>query len=135
MCSPMCRSLRLAGPGSGHDGQVRCLVTGATGYVGGRLVPRLLAAGHEVRCLTRSARRLRDVPWADKVQIVEGDVSTGEGLTDACHGIEIVYYLVHSLGQTGFEELDKRGAEQVAEAARAAGVQRIVYLGGPRGAS
>jgi uncharacterized protein YbjT (DUF2867 family) len=110
-------------------------VTGATGYVGGRLVPRLLAAGHEVRCLTRSARRLRDVPWADKVEIVEGDVSTGDGLEAACHGIEIVYYLVHSLGQTGFEDIDRRGAELLAQAARTAGVQRIVYLGGPSGSS
>ena len=110
-------------------------MTGATGYVGGRLVPRLLAAGHEVRCLTRSARRLRDVPWADRVEIVEGDVSTGEGLEEACRGVEIVYYLVHSLGQAGFEDIDRRGAEQLAQAARTAGVERIVYLGGPRGSS
>ncbi|MFD0822706.1 NAD(P)H-binding protein, partial [Micromonospora zhanjiangensis] len=54
---------------------MRCLVTGATGYIGGRLVPRLLADGHAVRCLTRSAGRLRDVPWAGEVEVTEGDLS------------------------------------------------------------
>jgi uncharacterized protein YbjT (DUF2867 family) len=75
------------------------LVTGATGYIGGRLVPRLLAEGHSVRALTRSAGRLRDVPWADSVRVVEGDVLGGEGLQSALAGVDVAYYLVHSIGE------------------------------------
>jgi uncharacterized protein YbjT (DUF2867 family) len=114
---------------------MRCLVTGATGYVGGRLVPRLLHAGHDVRCLTRDARRLRDVPWAGQVEIVTGDVADPATLTPALAGVDVVYYLVHSLGRRDFEDLDRVGAANVAAAARRAGVGRIIYLGGPRGAS
>ncbi|GIG67642.1 SDR family oxidoreductase [Phytomonospora endophytica] len=110
---------------------MRILVTGATGYVGGRLVPRLLESGHEVRCLTRSPDRLRDVPWALDVEIATGDVATGEGLADALDGIEVLYYLVHALGRKDFADVDRRSAANVAEAAGAAGVRRIVYLGGP----
>ncbi|WP_432986376.1 SDR family oxidoreductase [Dactylosporangium sp. CA-233914] len=110
---------------------MRCLVTGATGYVGGRLVPRLLAAGHDVRCLTRDPRRLRDVPWAARVEIVEGDVSEDVGLAEAMRGIEVAYYLVHALGQESFEDVDRLSALNFAIACEAAGVERIVYLGGP----
>jgi uncharacterized protein YbjT (DUF2867 family) len=110
---------------------MRCLVTGATGYVGGRLVPRLLAAGHEVRCLTRDARRLRDVPWAPKVEIAEGDVASDSGLLEALLGVEVAYYLVHALGQDAFEDVDRLSALNFAIACEAAGVERIVYLGGP----
>jgi uncharacterized protein YbjT (DUF2867 family) len=110
---------------------MRCLVTGATGYVGGRLVPRLLAAGHEVRCLTRDPRRLRDVPWAHKVEIVTGDVAEDQGLAGALQDVEVVYYLVHALGQAAFEDVDRLSALNLAVAAKDAGVQRIVYLGGP----
>jgi uncharacterized protein YbjT (DUF2867 family) len=112
---------------------MRCLVTGATGYVGGRLVPRLLAAGHEVRCLSRDPRRLRDVPWASAVQIVRGDV-TGP-LDDALDGVDILYYLVHSLDRRDFEDVDRGGAVNAAAAAHRAGVGRIVYLGGPAAGS
>jgi uncharacterized protein YbjT (DUF2867 family) len=114
---------------------MRCLVTGATGYVGGRLVPRLLAAGHEVRCLTRSARRLRDVPWAHRVEIVEGDVASGAGLDEAFAGVDVLYYLVHALGQSSFEDIDRLSAENAATASAKARLSRIVYLGGPEGAS
>lgn len=110
---------------------MRALVTGATGYVGGRLAPRLAARGHEVRCLTRSAGRLRDVPWASDVEVVEGDVADPASLERAMENIDVVYYLVHSLGRKGFEKLDRDGARNVAEAATGAGVKRIVYLGGP----
>ncbi|MDG4828788.1 SDR family oxidoreductase [Solwaraspora sp. WMMD1047] len=110
---------------------MRCLVTGATGYIGGRLVPRLLDAGYEVRCLSRTTGRLRDVPWADRVEVVEGDLSKPETLPAALADSQLAYYLVHALGQQGFEDADRIAAENFATAARAAGVQRIVYLGGP----
>ena len=107
------------------------LVTGATGYIGGRLAPRLLEAGHSVRCLSRSAARLRDVPWAAKVEVVQGDLSDTSTLATAFEGVDVAYFLVHSLGQKNFEELDRTAARNFAAAAHAAGVRRIVYLGGP----
>ena len=110
---------------------MRCLVTGATGYVGGRLVPRLLERGYAVRCLTRNAGSLRDESWADRVEVSAGDVITGGGLDAALAGIEVAYYLVHSLGRPDFERVDRDGARNFAAAARSAGVGRIVYLGGP----
>src|SRR5690348_16670624 len=110
---------------------MRCLVTGATGYIGGRLAPRLLEAGHEVRCLTRSVGRLRDVPWAHLVEVAEGDLNKEETLTAALEGVDVAYFLVHSLGNKNFEALDRQAAENFARAAKAAGVSRIVYLGGP----
>lgn len=111
---------------------MRCLVTGATGYIGGRLVPRLLAAGHTVRCLSRSPGKLRDVPWAADVEITEGDLARPESLTGAFDGVDVAYYLVHSLGTPGFEAADRAAARAFADAAHAAGVRRIVYLGGPK---
>jgi uncharacterized protein YbjT (DUF2867 family) len=115
---------------------MRCLVTGATGYIGGRLVPRLLAAGspeerYTVRCLSRSAARLRDVPWAGRVETAEGDLSDPGTLPAAFDGVDVAYFLVHSLGQRDFERLDREAARSFAAAARDAGVRRIVYLGGP----
>jgi uncharacterized protein YbjT (DUF2867 family) len=110
---------------------MRCLVTGATGYIGGRLAPRLLEAGHEVRCLTRSAERLRDVPWAGHAEIVEGDLLSSDSLAAAFDHIDVAYFLVHSLGAKDFEERDRRAARAFAQAAAQAGVRRIVYLGGP----
>lgn len=111
--------------------QLRCLVTGATGYIGGRLVPELLVAGHRVRCLARTPSKLRDQPWAGRVETVRGDVTDRESLRTALEGVQVAYYLVHALG-TGrsFEETDRRAARFFAEEARAAGVRRIVYLGG-----
>jgi uncharacterized protein YbjT (DUF2867 family) len=108
-----------------------CLVTGATGYIGGRLVPELLAAGHRVRVMTRSPERLRDHPWAGRVEIVQADAGDPEGVARACAGADVVYYLVHALGAgPSFEETDRRTAGVMARAAREAGVGRLVYLGG-----
>ncbi|WP_344016444.1 SDR family oxidoreductase [Streptomyces thermospinosisporus] len=123
------------------DGQPRpeglhCLVTGASGYIGGRLVPELLEAGHRVRCLARSPGKLRDHPWADQAETVRGDVTDADGVAAALRGIDVAYYLVHALGSgSGFEDTDRRAARIFAEQAHAAGVRRIVYLGGltPRG--
>ena len=111
--------------------RLRCLVTGATGYIGGRLVPELLDAGHRVRCLARSPAKLRDHPWADAVQVVRGDVTDAASLAAAMRGIDVAYYLVHALGTGhGFEATDRKAADVFAAQARAAGVRRIVYLGG-----
>src|SRR5258705_5988966 len=117
--------------GGGHDEPMRCLVTGATGYVGGRLVPRLLKAGYDVRCLTRSARRLRDQPWRGQVEVSVGDATSGFGLAEALAGVDVAYYLIHAIGQPDFERIDREGANAFADAAAAAGVRRIIYLGGP----
>lgn len=107
------------------------LVTGATGYVGGRLVPRLLAAGHRVRCIVRDPSRLEGREWQKDVEVVQGDVLVPETLTAAMRGVRVVYYLVHSLaGGSNFSERDMRAARNCAAAARAAGVERIIYLGG-----
>ncbi|AUY47839.1 SDR family oxidoreductase [Streptomyces sp. CB01881] len=109
----------------------RSLVTGATGYIGGRLVPELLAAGHPVRCLVRDPGRLRDQPWRAQVETVTGDVTRPDTLPAALEGVDVAYYLVHSLGTgSGFEETDREAAHAFGEAAAAAGVSRIVYLGG-----
>ena len=107
------------------------LLTGATGYVGGRLLPRLTSMEHSVRCLVRDARRLEGRPGAERAEIVEGDVLDPSTFTNAFHGVSTVYYLIHSMGSAGgFEDADRQAAEHVAKAACQAGVRRIVYLGG-----
>jgi uncharacterized protein YbjT (DUF2867 family) len=116
---------------AGTVGVMHCLVTGATGYIGGRLAPRLLDADHSVRCLARSAARLRDLPWAGRVDIVEGDLCDPGTLPGAFKGVDVAYFLVHSMGHGDFERLDREAAHNFATAAAAAGVSRIVYLGGP----
>jgi uncharacterized protein YbjT (DUF2867 family) len=108
-----------------------CLVTGATGYIGGRLVPELLDRGYRVRVMTRSGRRLRDAPWVGQVDVVEADATDPEQVAQACEGTDVVYYLIHALASgSGFEEADRRAAEVMATAAREAGVGRLVYLSG-----
>ncbi|MCK0118766.1 uncharacterized protein YbjT (DUF2867 family) [Isoptericola sp. CG 20/1183] len=110
---------------------MRAVVTGVTGYVGGRLVPELLDAGFTVRALSRNPARLDGREWADDVERVAADVGDLEAVRDALEGADVAYYLVHSLG-TGrtFEAVDRRNALTFARAAREAGVGRIVYLGG-----
>ncbi|SDF68719.1 Uncharacterized conserved protein YbjT, contains NAD(P)-binding and DUF2867 domains [Blastococcus fimeti] len=110
-----------------------CLVTGATGYIGGRLVPELLAAGHRVRVMTRNPDRIRDHPWAGQVEVARADATDADQVAAACAGVEVVYYLIHALGGgPGFEETDRRTARVMAEAARTAGVGRLVHLGALR---
>ncbi|MFM9876714.1 MAG: SDR family oxidoreductase [Rhodoglobus sp.] len=110
---------------------MRILVTGATGYIGGRLAPRLVEAGHDVRVLVRNAARLRDVPWSRNVEVVTGDLSDASTLAPALEGIDVVYYLVHAMGAGGdFESTELASAHNVADGSRAAGVRRIAYLGG-----
>jgi len=110
------------------------LVTGATGYIGGRLVPRLVAAGYRVRCLVRSARKVEARPWATdrSVQVLERDFEDGDRLINAMRGCTAAYYLVHSMMAVGsdYRARDQQLATDFARAAEAAGVGRIVYLGG-----
>lgn len=107
------------------------LVTGATGYIGGRLVPRLLESGFRVRCLVRDATRLQGRPWRDQVEVVTGDVLDSASLRNVMDGVQVAYYLVHSLGAgADFSERDSRAARSFGDTAKRCGVQRIIYLGG-----
>lgn len=110
----------------------RVLVTGATGYVGGRLVPRLLDAGYTVRVLVRGGRaRLNGRPWRDAVEIAVGDVLQPDTLEPALADVDAAYYLIHSIsGSAQFADRDKEAAHNFAAAAGAANVQQIIYLGG-----
>jgi uncharacterized protein YbjT (DUF2867 family) len=110
------------------------LITGATGYIGGRLMERVLAEGREVRALARDPGAL-DAP---AVEVVKGDVIAGTGLREALEGIDTAYYLIHSMENLGgrngtpggFADRDRRAADNFARAAQEAGIDRIVYLGG-----
>ncbi len=108
-----------------------CLVTGATGYIGGRLVRELLAHGYRVRVMARHAERLRFHPWIDKVEVVDGDATNRQDLTRAVVGVDVAYYLLHALmSPQNFEEEERLVATLFGEECRSAGVSRIVYLGG-----
>ena len=112
------------------DPQARILLTGATGYVGGRLLQALEGKGHPVRCLARRPEFLRARVGAS-TEVVHGDVLDANSLTSALAGIRAAYYLVHSMGSTGsFEEQDRIAASNFGQAARQAGTGRIIYLGG-----
>jgi uncharacterized protein YbjT (DUF2867 family) len=107
------------------------LITGATGYIGGRLMRRLIADGRDVRALARNPAALT----GESVDVVTGDVTSGSGLREALDGCETAYYLIHSMDRDagrngGFADLDRRAADNFARAAQEAGVDRIVYLGG-----
>lgn len=110
------------------------LVTGATGYIGGRLVPRLLEAGYSVRCLARDPRKLAGRSWAahPRVEIVSGDVGDPHALFQAMSGCASAYYLVHSMMAAGGEyaHVDQTLARAFAQSAARTGLSRIVYLGG-----
>jgi uncharacterized protein YbjT (DUF2867 family) len=106
------------------------LVTGITGYIGSRLAPRLLADGHTVRGLSRHPRP----GGRDRIQILAGDAVSGDGLERALDGVQVAYFLIHSMEASAdgpFSAREHAAAENFARAARAAGVERIVYLGGP----
>jgi uncharacterized protein YbjT (DUF2867 family) len=109
-------------------------VTGATGYIGGRLAPRLVERGYRVRCLARSAAKLRARPWTshDRVEIVQGDAADKERLIASMKGCTAAYYLVHSMDSAvpEYRQHDLTLAETFGRAAMKAGVPRIVYLGG-----
>lgn len=109
------------------------LVTGATGYVGGRLAPRLAAAGWTVRALARTPSKLAEAPWVGEDTVIQGDLADRESLVRAFAGVDVVYHLVHSMGGDGagdFAAEEAESARNVVAAARACGVSRIVYLGG-----
>jgi uncharacterized protein YbjT (DUF2867 family) len=109
----------------------RALVTGVTGYIGSRLVPRLLDEGWQVRALTRDASKVSDRSWRDRVEVVEGDASSKGVLAEALAGVDVAYYFLHSMdGEGGFVERDRELARTFGLVAQDAGVGRIVYLSG-----
>lgn len=107
------------------------LVTGVTGYVGGRLVTRLVKAGYQVRVLVRDKTRLQGRDWLAQVEVVEGDVLNPASLLKALSGVSAAFYLVHSMSSSiDFDQRDLQAARNFGDAARANAVQRIIYLGG-----
>ncbi len=107
------------------------LVTGATGYIGGRLVPRLLEAGHTVKVLVRTPAKISGVPWLEHVEVIQSSLDDDAALREALAGVDVLFYLVHSMATgAGFESKEKAMAETAAGAAAGAGVGRIVFLGG-----
>ncbi|WP_193106029.1 SDR family oxidoreductase [Brachybacterium sp. FME24] len=107
------------------------LVTGATGYIGGRLIPALLDAGLRVRAMARHPDRLDGRPWRDDVEVVEADVEDPASLRRALADVDVAYYLIHAMGGgRSFAGRDRTGARAFADAAEHAQVGRIVYLGG-----
>lgn len=111
----------------------RCLVTGVTGYIGGRLVPKLLEEGYEIRVMSRDASRLQGRQWVDDVEVIEADVLKPETMKGVMQDVDIAYYLIHSMSGTeneDFHERDIRAAENFGREAQKHNVSRIVYLGG-----
>ncbi len=108
---------------------MKILVTGATGYVGGRLVPVLLERGHDVRTTTTNPDR--EQPWwGERVETVVMDALDADHVATACEGMDAVYYLIHGMGGDNFAQTDRRAATHFADGVRSRGVGRIVYLSG-----
>ena len=107
------------------------LVTGATGYIASRLIPRLLDSGYRVRCLARDPLRLQGRGWFNQVDIIQADVTTPASLTHAFDGVDTAYYLIHNMSAGhGYTKIELDGAHNFASAAEATGMQHIIYLGG-----
>ncbi len=107
------------------------LVTGSTGYIGGRLIPRLLARGYRVRAFTRHPENLEGRPWSGSVDVFKGDMFCGSGLKEALAGADAAYYLVHSMAEAdNFEAVEEISARNFSAAAKEAGVKKVIYLGG-----
>ncbi len=114
-----------------HTGRPRVLLTGASGYVGGKLLPQLLDAGYLVNCLTRHPGRVNAAQQHPQLRVVTGGVQQEVALAEALAGVSVAYYLVHQMeAGAHFEERDRELAEQFADACRRAEVETIVYLGG-----
>ena len=115
---------------SGKDKPL-ALVTGATGYIGGRLIPELIGAGYQVRVFARNVDRLKYQPWLNTVEVVDGDAFDATAVTKALTGIDVAYYLLHALMmKDDFESKEAELAEIFAKAAKKQKVRRLVYLGG-----
>ncbi len=107
------------------------LVTGATGYIASRLIPRLLDSGYRVRALARNPHQLKSRSWSSLVEIVHGDVMNSATLAPAMDGVQVAYYLIHNMSSGhGYTERELEGARNFATAAEQAGVEHIIYLGG-----
>jgi uncharacterized protein YbjT (DUF2867 family) len=119
-------------PRQEHETGTFILVVGSSGYIGSKLVPRLLEKGYRVRCLVRDRNRLAAYAWSGSVEVMEGDALNASSLHLAFQQVSVIYYLVHSMSNpTGdFAELDRQAARNVGDAAKRFGVERLIYLGG-----
>jgi len=114
-----------------NNSQEKILVTGATGYIGSHLVPKLLSVGYNVRTMVRNYHDLDIYDWAGDVEVVQADALKPDSLAKVLEGVSVAYYLIHSMvAGKGFEQRDIRAAQNFADAAKSASVKRIIYLGG-----